>query len=292
VEEQSVRSRRSAQKISNAKASEIQLKSRNHRADGKKQTQNKRSPAGRSTVANRNHQHRLHPNDLVGLNVILPCHSDDAVHGTIVEALLHDIQDVEKNLELARFKVKIGDKLVEKTYEDVFDNITWPIKDIVDHDGPLGPEDSEFKGSPYNVKVVWGRCGSSCFDPTWESLQTIADGDPASCLRYARRKGLLNTAGWDFLQGDQDSPEDEEDNLSTSHSEYEDQQETNSDADDDESDDNDGENGDENSAGGLDGDIAVAVSQDSALLQFGLPNDQPGDRRSGTEFDTIDLLDD
>jgi hypothetical protein len=279
TEEQSVRSKRSLGRRAAARNYEGQLKSpspRDAKIASKNRAKAKRCSGGRSSVAARNHQHRLCPDDLVGLNVFFSCpnknssENNDGVHGTIVEAVVDDLHD-PSNLDLARFRVKIGDEIVDKTYEDLRKNITWPIKDIIDHEGPLEPEDDGFKGSLYNVKVAWGRCGASCFDPTWESLQNIADGDPASCLRYAKRKGLLNTPGWDFLKGNEYA-KNGENNSSDVQTDFTVEHEKNSIADDDSSNDNDSEEDQNDSE--WDGDIAVAVSQESATMPFGLENDQ------------------
>jgi hypothetical protein len=238
-------------------------------------------------------EHRLCPDNLVGLNVFSMCsnrnasENKDGVHGTIVEAVVDNLDD-PSNVNLSRFRVKIGDEIVDKTYEDLRNNITWPIKDIIDHVGPLEPEDDGFKGSLYNVKVAWGRCGASCFDPTWESLQNIANGDPASCLRYAKRKGLLNTPGWDFLKGNEYG-KNGENNSSYVQTDFTVEHEKNSIADDDSSNDNDSE--EDQNDNEWDGDIAVAVSQESAAMPFGLENDQ----REGeieTVSEIIDLLED
>eukprot|EP00977_Amphora_coffeiformis_P024976 scaffold17811_cov225-Amphora_coffeaeformis.AAC.1 len=61
--------------------------------------------------------------------------------------------------------------------------------DILDHEGPLRPTDSNYKGSSYNVKMLWND-GSN----TWEPLSIIMATDPVTLA------GLLDTPGWKKLK--------------------------------------------------------------------------------------------
>ena len=69
----------------------------------------------------------------------------------------------------------------------------WFFKQVLDHQGPLKPKDPNYKGSTYNLKVLWDD-GSE----TWEPLSTMAKDDPVTCAVYGKDKGLLNKPGWKF----------------------------------------------------------------------------------------------
>lgn len=219
----------------------------------------------RSSRTPRSHKHRLHPNDLVGLDVVVDfTDGNTGVQGKILKAV---VQDSEEDLERATFQVQVGDKIVEKTYADTHDNIAWPVKEIVDHEGPLVPEDANYIDYPFNVKVVWARCGASCFDPTWESLKNIGGSDPESCRKYAQRKKLMSTPGWRFLFGSDsiehhDDGSSGDDSSASSHSLYEVANEDSNGENKEEFEEKE-ENEQEGDEGG--NDIAAAVSQDTAI---------------------------
>ena len=61
------------------------------------------------------------------------------------------------------------------------------FKYIVDHQGPFEPTDINYKGSKWNVKVMW-----ESGDSTYEPLSLIEDSDPITCSLYGEKKNLLN----------------------------------------------------------------------------------------------------
>ena len=63
-------------------------------------------------------------------------------------------------------------------------------KDIVAHEGPLKPTDESYKGSQYNVLVIWGDCSR-----TYEPLHIIGANCPIVCASYAQRNGRLDSPG-------------------------------------------------------------------------------------------------
>ena len=67
----------------------------------------------------------------------------------------------------------------------------WNFKEIVAHEGPLKEGHPSYKGSAYNVLIIW-EDGSRTFEP----LSIIAADNPMVCALYAKKVGLLDTPGW------------------------------------------------------------------------------------------------
>ena len=63
---------------------------------------------------------------------------------------------------------------------------------IVDHKGPVKPQDSEYNGSCCNIKIEQEDAGVA----TWKPLTIIGKCDPVTCAVYAKEHGLLNKPGW------------------------------------------------------------------------------------------------
>ena len=106
--------------------------------------------------------------------------------------------------------MKIGDSGVEEvmSYVEVCDRIeamieveesgatsNFTFKKLIDHQGPLTSSSKDWKGSQYNVKVLWEDNSE-----TWEALSTMKVDDPITCAKYALEKGLLKTTGWKSLR--------------------------------------------------------------------------------------------
>ena len=53
------------------------------------------------------------------------------------------------------------------------------------------PDDSDYKGSSWNVLVLW-EDGSK----TWEPLTLMAKNDPVTLAAFAKENNLLDTDGW------------------------------------------------------------------------------------------------
>ncbi|KAL7566063.1 hypothetical protein ACA910_009850 [Epithemia clementina (nom. ined.)] len=63
--------------------------------------------------------------------------------------------------------------------------------EITGHQGPLKAGNPDYRGSPYNVKVLWDTG-----EITTEPLNMIASGDPVTCAVYAKKYDLLELPGW------------------------------------------------------------------------------------------------
>ncbi|KAL3903091.1 MAG: hypothetical protein SGILL_010578, partial [Bacillariaceae sp.] len=212
---------------------------------------------------------RLSPADLVGLPVIFTDGNEGTIIGVFSEKIVHS----QKELDEIRFKIELDGEIVVKAHGEFKDDIAWPIRDISDHAGPLKTGDELFRGSLYSIRVHWKQCGSTGWNPSWEALETIAEGDRETCIRYAKKNNLLNVDGWIFLD-DKDEDEDEDLQRSESEAQEEDEEDsvtasTNSSeyAEEEDADDNDeGEPEDDDE---WENSLVAAVSQDSTFASAG-----------------------
>ena len=70
------------------------------------------------------------------------------------------------------------------------DTSIFTFKKILDHQGLLKSDSSNWKGSSYNVKVLWEDNSE-----TWEPLSVMKVDNPITCAEYADSKNLLSTHG-------------------------------------------------------------------------------------------------
>ena len=116
----------------------------------------------------------------------------------------------------ARFIIEVQGQAVEEKFDEAYQkHIGWPVRSIYDHEGPLEPGDKNYDGYPVNIKVKWSNVGRAAFDPTWERLDDIAVGASDVCFEYAKKRGLLKKAGWEFLD---ENNEAEDESSTTSES--------------------------------------------------------------------------
>ena len=71
----------------------------------------------------------------------------------------------------------------------------YKFRDITGHQGPISPQDENYKGSKYNVMVEW-----ETGEITQEPLSLIAADDPVTCAIYAKKHDLLHLDGWKRLK--------------------------------------------------------------------------------------------
>ena len=74
--------------------------------------------------------------------------------------------------------------------------LLWKFKEILGHQGPLMQNHKEYKGSMYNLTILWENGEMSI-----ESLSLIAADNPVSCAIYAMKNNLINLPGWTRLKG-------------------------------------------------------------------------------------------
>ena len=150
---------------------------------------------------------KFSPNELLGLTFLRDTEDGERLRAKVTRKIMD--RDAQNHQHI-KFLVTIGDGSVEEiiAYNELSDIIdrqqqdqangtlnTWTFQDITDHEGPLKPSGSNYKGSTYNVLVHWSD-GSY----TWEPLNMIAKDDPISLANYAKDNDLLNTPGWKFLR--------------------------------------------------------------------------------------------
>ena len=78
--------------------------------------------------------------------------------------------------------------LQEEPQKENDPNEEYIFEDLLEHRGPLRRGDPNYQGSMYNVKLLWEDGSTS-----WEPLKNIPTQE---LIKYAQKKGLLNTTGW------------------------------------------------------------------------------------------------
>lgn len=140
--------------------------------------------------------------DLIGRTFLMEGRDAGTVHrARIVERLPADDPNDTMDLGKLKFKLSVNNDEYESTMEygeilnhinrDSEQEVLWKFKKIAGHQGPLTKDDKEYRGSSWNVLVEWENGEIS-----YESLNVIANEDPAACAIYARDNGLLGVPGW------------------------------------------------------------------------------------------------
>ena len=148
---------------------------------------------------------RFSVEELIGRTFLLDRDDGQRLRAEIVRKI--EDQDAERHQNI-KLLCKVGDDGAEEilTYQELCDlieeqdsqetdNKLWTFKQIVGHIGPLTSKDKNWKGSQYNVKVLWEDNSV-----TEEPLKTFAKDDPISVAEYAHANGLLETPGWKHLR--------------------------------------------------------------------------------------------
>ena len=71
----------------------------------------------------------------------------------------------------------------------------WTFTSILEHQGPLLPSNTNYKGSAYNLLVKWDDDSE-----TYEPFDLIYQDDPVTLSLYAQEHDLLDTPGWKRLK--------------------------------------------------------------------------------------------
>jgi hypothetical protein len=147
----------------------------------------------------------IHPEELVGRTLGITNDDGESTQLRIVEAIKDHQDHVNEPSTNVQFRCSINNY----AYEDILsyyqileymsnqddDDIIWKFKEIVGHKDPLSKTHKDYKGSPYNVTVLWEN-GETSDEP----LSMIAVDDPVSCAMYARDKDLLDLPGWRWFK--------------------------------------------------------------------------------------------
>jgi len=144
--------------------------------------------------------------ELMGRTFLVDMEDGQRLRAEIVQKINDQDAQNHKNIKLL---CKVGDEGAEEilTYQEICDLVEqqdaeelgedklWTFKKILDHNGPLKPSDKEWKGSQFNVRVLWED--NTITD---EPLKLIAKDDPVSAATYAYQNDLLETPGWKHLR--------------------------------------------------------------------------------------------
>jgi hypothetical protein len=143
------------------------------------------------------------PDDLVGCTFLMqPQEDGQRFRARIVRKII----EMDENEEKIKFLLTLSDKDHDEimAYNDIIDLIAdqyeeeqtdpekqWLFKAIQGHEGPLTPKHPHYKGSKYNVLVLW-EDGSTTYEP----LDQFGKDDPVTCAQYAKDNDLLELPGW------------------------------------------------------------------------------------------------
>jgi len=146
----------------------------------------------------------LDPDDLINRTYLTdPDESGQRFRAKIVQKIIDTEEAKDKDPAKVRFLVKIDGDAADEivAYNDILHHLEeemtdpadklWHFKEILAHEGPLSSDDNSYKGSSYNVMVLW-EDGSRTFEP----LNLIAADCPVECALCAACNNLLDTPGW------------------------------------------------------------------------------------------------
>jgi len=150
---------------------------------------------------------KFSPEELLGLTFL----RDTGDGGRIRAKITRKIMDLDaENHQNIKFLVSCGDDAYEEiiAYNELSDIVerqheaeangeidSWTFTQIIDHQGPLTSSSPNWKGSSYNVMLVWSD-GSK----TWEPINIVGKDDPVTLAHYAKTHDLLEVPGWKFLR--------------------------------------------------------------------------------------------
>ena len=129
----------------------------------------------------------INPEELVGQTFES---TEDGTQIHIVEAIKDHQNHVDDSFANIQFQCSINNDAYEEilTYnqfleymskQDGDDGVEWKFKDIIGHQGPLSKTHKDYKGSKYNVTMLWEN-GTTSNEP----LSVIATNNPILCAMY------------------------------------------------------------------------------------------------------------
>ena len=150
------------------------------------------------------------PDDLIGRTFLLPKNEQgERLRATIKRKVIETsklLDDQHDNaIDKINFHLDVGQGRAEAimSYVQILDHLDQQeqqedlskFRAITGHQGPLSPQDENYKGSKYNVMVEW-----ETGEITDEPLSLIAADDPVTCTEYAKKHDLLHLDGWKRLK--------------------------------------------------------------------------------------------
>ena len=149
---------------------------------------------------------QLSPEDLPGRSFLMPPEEDGSRYrAKIIEQVQLSKDEAAKHPDLIKFKALVNDEFEEiVAYNDIVDYIeddeswdgVWKYREILGHEGPLNRNDPRYKGSKYNLRLLW-EGGEISWEPlTTVDKQGVYDTDRVTVAIYASKHALLDTPGW------------------------------------------------------------------------------------------------
>ena len=150
------------------------------------------------------------PDDLICRNFLLPKNEQGerlraTIKRKVIETSKHLDDQHDNAIEKINFHLDVGQGRAEAimSYVQILDHLDhqeqqeylYKFRAITGHQGPLSPQDENYKGSKYNVMVEW-----ETGEITEEPLSLIAADDPVICVEYAKKHDLLHLDGWKRLK--------------------------------------------------------------------------------------------
>ena len=148
---------------------------------------------------------KFSPEELIGLSYLHPLPDGQIVRAKIVKKIMD--RDAENHQRIKMLVAYDDDQIeelmsynelcdmVEEQHEKEAEGDLFGFREVLDHAGPLRPNDPNYKGSSYNVEVLWDD-GTK----TWEPLAVMISCDPATLAAYAKDNDMLNKPGWKQLK--------------------------------------------------------------------------------------------
>ena len=144
------------------------------------------------------------PDDLIGRTFLLPNNEQgERLRATIKKKVLDDQHD--NAIDKINFHLDVGQERAQAimSYVQISDHLDhqeqqedlYKFRAITGHQGPLSPQDENYRGSKYNVMVEW-----ETGEITEEPLSLIAADDPVTGAEYAKKHDLLHLDGWKRLK--------------------------------------------------------------------------------------------
>ena len=150
------------------------------------------------------------PDDLIGRTFLLPKNEKgERLRATIKRKVIETSRLLDNQhdnaIDKINFHLDVGQGRAEAimSYVQILDHLDhqeqqedlYKFRAITGHQGPLLPQDENYKSSKYNVMVEW-----ETGEITEEPLSLIAADDPVTCAEYAKKHDLLHLDGWKRLK--------------------------------------------------------------------------------------------
>ena len=146
------------------------------------------------------------PDDLIGRTFLLPKNEQGerlraSIKRKVIETSKHLDDQHDSAIEKINFHLDVGQGRAEAiiSYVQMLDHLDhqeqhddlYKFRAFNGHQGPLSPQDENYKGSKYNVMVE-----RETGEITEEPLSLIAADDPVTGAIYGKKHDLLHLDGW------------------------------------------------------------------------------------------------